>query len=84
MTDDQLLYAIGSANLDDELCDFRVPVATVTADDKSAVLGTFRDRKDDGGDKVLRVVFLLKDLDFLTETRSVRGGVSMFCLCIYA
>jgi hypothetical protein len=53
VSDDQLLDAICRANLRNNLCDFRIPVSSITTDDQCATFSTFWNREDDSCNKVL-------------------------------
>jgi len=75
LADQELLDAIRSCNLCDDLSDLWIPVATITTNDEESTLSTLWNRLDDTGDEVLRVVFLLEDLDLLAQTRSGFGLV---------
>ena len=70
LTDQQLLDTVGCADFGDLLCDLRVPVTTVTTNNEESTLNALRNRLENAGDERLGVVLLLKDLDFLTETRA--------------
>lgn len=79
LADDQLLYAIGSSNLHDELSDFRIPVATITTNYECGALSTFRNGLNDAGNKRLAIILLLEDFDLLSKTgamtiRSLKKG----------
>lgn len=67
----QLLDAVRGTNLGNDLDNLGVVVAAVTADDEEGVLGALGDGVQDGRDKVLGVVGLLEDGDFLAETGAV-------------
>lgn len=71
LTDQELLDAIGSTNLGNDLSNLWVPEATITANDEERALDTLGDRLEDAGDKGLGVVLLLEDLDLLAQTRAV-------------
>lgn len=71
LADQKLLDAICSTNLCDGLYDFRVVVATVTANNEEGTLHTFGNGEQDAGDEGFGVVGLLENDDLLTETRSV-------------
>lgn len=73
LANEQLLDAIGSSNLCNDLGDLWVPVAAITANDEVRVLDALGNGQEDGGDKVLRVVRLLEDLDLFAKTRAARG-----------
>ena len=68
LADQQLLDAVGSANLGDQLSDLRVPISSISANDQERTFDAFRDRKEDAGNESLAVVFLLEDLDLLPQT----------------
>ena len=76
LADDELLDAIASADLGNQLCDLGVPVASITTDDQCGSFDTLGDGEKDAGNKGLGVVFLLEDLDLLAKTGAVRGCVS--------
>lgn len=67
MADDELLDAIASADLGNQLCDLGVPVASITADDQCGSFDTFGNGEEDAGNKGLGVVLLLEDLDLLAQ-----------------
>jgi hypothetical protein len=71
VTDDEFLHAICCANLYNELCNLRVPVPSISANDQRAAFDTFGDGEEDRSDEGFRVVILLEDLDLLTKTRAV-------------
>lgn len=70
LTDQQLLDAVGRTDLGNLLCDFRVPVTPVTADDEESAICALGNRLEDAGDERLGVVLLLEDLDLLAKTRA--------------
>jgi hypothetical protein len=70
LADQELLDAVGSTDLCNLLCDLRVPVATITTDDKESVLSALRNRLEDADDERFGVVLLLEDLDLLAKTRT--------------
>jgi hypothetical protein len=70
LADQELLDAVGSTDLCDLLCDLRVPVATITTNDKESVLSALRNRLEDADDERFGVVLLLEDLDLLAKTRT--------------
>jgi hypothetical protein len=76
LADEKLLDAIGSAHLSNGLGDLGVPVTAITTDDEECALNAFGNGLEDAGNKGLRVVFLLEDLDLLAETRTVATHVS--------
>jgi hypothetical protein len=53
LADQELLDAVGSANLGDGLGDFGVPVAAITTNDEERALDAFRDGLEDTGNKGL-------------------------------
>ena len=71
LTDQELLDAIRSTNLGDDLGNLWVPEATITADDEERALDALGDGLEDAGDKGLGVVWLLEDLDLLAQTRAI-------------
>lgn len=71
LTDDELLHTVRSTDLRNDLCDFWIPVPSITTNDQCAALCPFWYREDDCSNEVLTVVRLLKDLYFLSEARSV-------------
>ena len=76
LADDELLDAVSSANLGNQLDDFRIPVSAITSDDKTGTVCTLGNGQEDRGDKGLAVVGLLKDGDLFAKTRSARLLVS--------
>lgn len=66
LADQELLDAVCCTDLGDELCDFGVPVASISADDQEGALYTLRDRLEDAGDERLCIVVLLEDFDLLS------------------
>lgn len=71
LADQELLDAIGSTNLSNGLSDLRVPVTAITTNDEERALDAFGNRQEDAGNKSLRVVLLLENLDLLAETRTI-------------
>ena len=63
----QLLDAICSSDLGNQLHYFRVVVSPIPTDDEEAVLGTFRDGKEDTGNEGFAVVGLLEDGDLFSK-----------------
>ena len=51
LTDDQLLDAICSTNLCNQLADLRVPKSSITTNDKERAIYTFGYGQEDGGDE---------------------------------
>lgn len=72
LTDEKLLNTVGSTDLCNLLNDFGVVETAVTANDEERTLDTFGNREEDGGDEGFTVVWLLKDLDLLTQARCAR------------
>lgn len=72
LADQQLLHAVGSADLRDQLDDLGVVVTAITTNDQEGALSTLRDGKEDASDEGFGVVGLLEDGDLLTETRTGR------------
>lgn len=68
LADNELLDAVRSSDLSDQLNDLRVPVSAITTNDEGAALNAFGDGKEDGSHESLAVVGLLEDLDLLTKT----------------
>lgn len=68
LTDQELLDAICSSNLGNQLHNFWVPVSSITTNDQEAALDTFWDREEDRGDERFTVVFLLEDDDLFPQT----------------
>ena len=68
LANDELLDAVSGTNLCNGLGDLGVPVATVTTNDEGGVLDALGDGEENAGDKRLRVVLLLEDLDLLAKT----------------
>lgn len=64
----QLLDAVCSTNLGDQLHHFRVVVSSISSYNKEASFCTFRDGEEDAGDKRLAVVRLLEDGDLLSKS----------------
>jgi len=60
------------------LGDLWVVVATISTNNEEGSLRAFRDRLDDRGNKVLRVVLLLENLDLLAQTGAERMSVCVF------
>ena len=73
MADQELLDTVCCTNLGDYLRDLWIPVAAITTDDEKGTLGAFWDREEDGGNEVLGIVWLLEDLDFLTEAGAMKN-----------
>lgn len=71
LADQELLDAIRSTNLSDQLNDLGVVEATITADDEKSTLGTLWYGEEDGRNESLAVVRLLEDGDLLTKTGSM-------------
>lgn len=67
---DEFLDAVRGANLDNELHDLWVVVATVAANDEEGILSALGDGEQDGGDEGLGVVWLLEDFDLFAQTRA--------------
>ena len=63
-----LLHAISTTDLGDQLNDLGIPVTPISTNHKEATLNTFGDGEKNAGDKRLAVMGLLKDLDFLPKT----------------
>ena len=78
LTDQKLLDTVSSTNLCDQLGDLWVVVAAISTNNEEGSLRAFRDRLDDRGNKVLRVVLLLENLDLLAQTRAERMSVCVF------
>jgi hypothetical protein len=70
LADEKLLDTVCGTNLCDELGDFGVPVASVATDNEERALDALGDRLEDAGDEGLSVVFLLEDLDLLSQART--------------
>lgn len=70
LTDQQLLHAVGSTDLCNLLGDLRVPVTTISSNDKEGTLRALRDRLEDADDERFGVVLLLENLDLLAKTRA--------------
>jgi hypothetical protein len=66
---EQLLYSIRSADLGDQLHDFRVVVTAISTDDEERPVDTFWDREKNACDKRLAVVRLLEYSNLLAEAR---------------
>lgn len=82
--DKQLLNAIGSTDLSNQLHCFRVVVAPITSDDEGGAFCTFRDGEEDAGYEGLGVVWFLECCDFLAEAGSeglVSRMFSVLCCC---
>jgi hypothetical protein len=69
LANNEFLDSISSSNLCNELSHFWVPVATITSNDQGASFNAFGNGEQDGGNKSLTVVWLLKDLDLFTKPR---------------
>jgi hypothetical protein len=67
VSDYQLIGTIRSADFGNQLCDFGVPVSSISSNDKCAPFYAFRDGEKDAGNETLAVVGLLEDFDFLSE-----------------
>lgn len=72
LADQQLLDAVGRADLGNLGDHLAVVVATITTNDQESILGTLGNRQENTGDEGLGVVGLLEDLDLLAKTRT--GG----------
>lgn len=70
VTDDQLLDAVCRTNFGNQLCDFWIPVASITADNEGRSFYSFRDGEEDAGNEGFAVVLLLEDLDLLSKSRT--------------
>jgi hypothetical protein len=68
LADEQLLDAVCCADFGNQLCDFGVPVATISTNDQEGALDAFGNGEEDAGNESLAVVFLLEDLDLLPQT----------------
>ena len=66
----ELLHAVRSADLCDQLNDLWVVVPAVTSNDKKGALSAFRNGEESAGDEGLAVVGLLEDDDLLAEARA--------------
>jgi len=75
LADDQLLYTVRCSYFCDELRDFRVPVPSISPNDQSSSLCTFRDGQYDACNKGFAVVLLLEDLDLLSKA----GAMTISC-----
>jgi hypothetical protein len=75
MTDNELLHAICRSHFGDGLRNLLIPVSTITPDNQCAAIDSFWDCQEDTGNERLAVVVLLKDFDFLAETRSVTVSI---------
>jgi hypothetical protein len=73
LADQELLDAIRSTNLGDQLSDLGVPVPAITTNNKEGSSNALGDRLKDASYEGLGVVVLLENLDFLTETRTKRN-----------
>jgi hypothetical protein len=69
-TDEQLLYPIRSADLGNQLYDFRVVVTAISADDEERAFNPFWDREKYASDEGLAIVRLLEYSDLLAEART--------------
>lgn len=76
LTEHHLLDAISSTDFDNELHDLWVPISAISANDKGAVLCSFRYGLEDAGDEGLGVVWLLENLDLLPEARTIHNRLS--------
>jgi hypothetical protein len=72
LADQQLLDAVGSTDLSDQLSDLGVPVPAVAANDEGGAFNALGNGEQDAGNEGLRVVILLEDLDLLAQTRTVQ------------
>jgi hypothetical protein len=72
LADQELLDAVRSTDLSDQLSDLGVPVPAIATNDKERSSNALGDRLKDTSHKGLGVVVLLEDLDFLAETRTKR------------
>ena len=70
LSNKKLLDPIGAPNLRNSLHDLRVPIASVSTDDKKAAFDAFWYREEYACDKRFAVMGLLEDLDFFAKTRS--------------
>ena len=68
LTDEQFLDTICSTDLCNQLDNLWVPVSAITTNYKERTLNTFRNRKENGGDKGFAIVILLEDSDLLAQT----------------
>ena len=71
LADEQLLDAVCSSNLCDELDDFGVPVSSIASDDQEAILDAFGDGEEDAGHESFAVVGLLEHDDLLPQARAM-------------
>ena len=73
LANEQLLDPICSSNLRNHLCDFRVPVSSITANDQKAALRALGDGFDGAGYEGLAIVLLLEDLDLLAKSGAIQA-----------
>jgi hypothetical protein len=67
VSDYQLLGTVRSADFGNQLCDFGVPVSSISSNDKCAPFYALRNGEQDAGNKTLAVVGLLENFDFFAE-----------------
>ena len=77
----ELLDAIRSSDLGNQLHHFRVIISPITTNDEEAVLSTLGDRKEDAGDEGFAVVRLLEDGDLFSKTRPTEISASVVTHC---
>lgn len=71
LADDELLNAVCSTDLGDQLHDLGVPVASIAADNEGRALYAFWNGEENASYEGFAVVFLLEDLDLLSEAGAV-------------
>ena len=75
LSNQELLDAIRSTDLRNQLHDLWVPVSAVTANHQKATFDTFRNREEDASDERLAVVRLLENDDLFPQTRAAQSSV---------
>lgn len=71
MSKDQLLDAVRSTDLDDQLHHLGVVISAISTNDEKAAIDALGDGKQTTGDEGFAVMRLLEDLDLLTKTGAV-------------
>jgi hypothetical protein len=68
LADEELLDAVCSTDLGDQLYNFWVPVSSITTNDKETVLDTLWNGEENASHEGLAVVFLLENDDLLAKS----------------
>jgi hypothetical protein len=74
LSDQELLDAIRSTDLRNQLHDLGVPVSAITANHQEAAFDAFRDREKDTRDKRLAVMRLLENNNLFPQTRPAQSS----------